>query len=167
MILDGLHDNVWQMTTSLPSTVKQPFQLMDRLWMYQQLLPFYFSIDVYKPGANPDPSNSPTYSANNVNYFLKDQNGYISASQFSGTTLYSDLFTTIGVTEEDFFAGHGGWSSIPRQVFKRPEQSSLSASGDLESKKTSLHPQITRIHLRNLWMLPFGKRPRVCYIESQ
>ena len=130
MILDGLHDNVWQMTTSLPSTVKQPFQLMDRLWMYQQLLPFYFSIDVYKPGANPDSSNSPTYSANNVNYFLKDQNGYISASQFSGTTLYSDLFTTIGVTEVDFFAGHGGWSSIPRQVFKQPEQTALSASGD-------------------------------------
>jgi hypothetical protein len=111
-ILDGLHDNVWLLDTSLPATIKQPFQLVDRLWMYQFLLPFYVSIDIVEPGVFYPAT--PTYLLNNVGYFLKDQSGNISPSQFQGTNIYTDLFTNIGVSEEDFFVGNGGWSNIKR-----------------------------------------------------
>jgi hypothetical protein len=125
-ILDKLHDNEWKMKTSLPSTMKQPFQSVDRVWMYQQLLPFYFSIEVYQVGGNNLPNPNPTYAPPNTGllYFLKDQNGYISASQFGGTTLFADLFTTLAVTENDFFAGNGGWSSIQRTYFLQSQNNS-------------------------------------------
>lgn len=130
-ILDKLHDNEWKMKTSLPSTMRQPFQSVDRLWMYQQLLPFYFSIEIYQPGANL-PNSSPTYTppVPTLYYYLKDQNGYITASQFAGTTLYTDLFTTLSVTENDFFVGNGGWSAIPRSVFGQSQDNSGPDGGE-------------------------------------
>jgi hypothetical protein len=130
-ILDKLHDNEWKMKTSLPSTMRQPFQSVDRLWMYQQLLPFYFSIEVYAPGAQL-PNSNPTYTPQpaRVLYFLKDQNGYITASQFGGTTLFTDLFTTLAVTENDFFAGNGGWSSIQRTYFLESQDTSGPDGGE-------------------------------------
>lgn len=93
--------------------MQPPFQVVDRLWMYQQLIPLYLSIEIYEPGSSL-PSSGATYTLNNVGYVLKSGAGNISASQFNGTLLYTDLFTTLSVTEEDFFVGNGGWSSIQR-----------------------------------------------------
>lgn len=112
-ILSGLYANEWQVDSALPSTMQPPFQVVDRLWMYQQLIPIYLSIEIYEPGSSL-PSSGATYTLNNVGYVLKSAAGNISASQFSGTTLYTDLFTTLHVTEEDFFVGNGGWSAIQR-----------------------------------------------------
>jgi hypothetical protein len=114
-ILNGLHDNVWLLDTSLPSTIKEPFQTVDRLGMYQLLMPISFSITAFGPGSNP-PEQGATYTLGNINYCLKGDN-YISASEFQGTTLYTDLFKTIGVTEQDFFLGNGAWADIPRTTY--------------------------------------------------
>jgi hypothetical protein len=107
-ICNGLSGSQWDVPTSLPSTLEGPFQAMDRLWMYQQLVPSFLSINMMLPGQIPF---EPLYLANNVAYYL---NASLTPAQFQTSSFYQDLFQTLGVSLEDFFVGIGGWAAIPR-----------------------------------------------------
>jgi len=107
-ICNGLSDSQWDVPTSLPSTLQAPFQAMDRLWMYQQLVPSFLSINMTLPGQLPF---EPLYVANNVAYYLSAS---LTPAQFQTSSFYQDLFQTLGVSLEDFFVGIGGWAAIPR-----------------------------------------------------
>lgn len=107
-ICDGLSSNEWQIPTSLPSALQLPFQEMDRLWMYQQIVPGCLTIQVEVGG---DPSDA-LYSSNGVAYNF---NVPLTQAEFQASAFYGDLFTTLGVSEEDFFAGNGAWAVIPRE----------------------------------------------------
>ncbi len=110
-ICGGLREGEWATSAAIPSTFPGAFQPIDRLWMYQQLMPFSFYLTVRVP-TGPD-MHPLTYNLNGVYYTLYG-NGFISQSQFEATTLYHDLFVTIGVSLEDFLVGNGGWAAIPR-----------------------------------------------------
>ena len=114
-ILSGLAANEWQFVSAFPTSMEQPFKTVDQVWMYQQLVPFYFSIQVYGPGTRL-PSSGATYTLNNIGYVLQNQSGPFSASQFQATELYRILISTLGVNQKDFFLGNGGWAVIPRQI---------------------------------------------------
>ena len=43
---------------------------------------------------------------------------YFTVSQFKALTLYTDLFTTLNVSQLAFFLGAGPWANIPRFVSK-------------------------------------------------
>jgi hypothetical protein len=114
-ICAGLLGTEWQISSALPATVP-PLTAMDRLLMYQHLMPFFFNI-IYGPMVEPWPLKSPAvlYKApDGTQYGMQDSFDSLALSQFTSSNLYSDLFTTIGVSEEDFFVGNGGWSLIKR-----------------------------------------------------
>jgi hypothetical protein len=116
-ICNGLHENEWKMDVSLAKKAYDPFTTMDRVWMYQQLIPAYFSIETFNPNwkpGEPVPPPPAYVSPTNVYYALITDDWAFSESGFQATTLYQDLFQTLGVSEEDFFVGNGGWVNIPR-----------------------------------------------------
>jgi hypothetical protein len=112
----GLLGNEWQMLDSLPDTI-EPFSAKDRLLMYQQLMPFYFSISYGQTPLPPPLVPPPTlFAANGTSYALK-ASSYFTPAEFQDLDLYTDLFITLGVSQEDFFLGVGGWSNIPRTEY--------------------------------------------------
>lgn len=111
-IVDGLHDNEWDIDTSLPNDAHGPFTTMDRISMYQKVMPYYFTIVWFWPNVHAPIKQPPIlWMDNGECYGLKAQK-YLAESDFQD--LYNDLFTTLGVSLEDFFLGNGGWSAIPR-----------------------------------------------------
>ncbi len=108
-ILIGLSQNEWALSVSLLNTAKAPFSAMDHVWMYQLLMPFFFSIQVWST----EPDVPPLYTLYSYSYYLSASGG-ISVAQFQTSDLYKDLFTTIGVPIENFFLGVGDWTAIPR-----------------------------------------------------
>ena len=114
-ICAGLLGTEWMISSALPASIP-PLTAMDRLLMYQHLMPFFFNI-MYGPMVAPWPLKSPAvlYTApDGTHYGMQDSFDSLSLSQFTSSNLYSDLFTTIGVSEEDFFVGNGDWSNIKR-----------------------------------------------------
>jgi hypothetical protein len=114
-ICAGLIGNDWQIQDALPATLPA-LTGMDRMLMYQHLMPCYFNIP-YGPMVAPPPIPSPAvlYTApDGTPYGLQNSFNSVSKSDFLNSDLYLDLFTTIGVSEEDFFVGNGGWSLINR-----------------------------------------------------
>lgn len=107
-ICNGLSSNEWEIPTSLPSSMQQPFQEMDRLWMYQQIVPACLTIQV-EMGGN---SGNALYSANGFAYNF---NVPLTQAQFKASAFYKDLFSIPGVKEKDFFNGLGAWAAIPRE----------------------------------------------------
>lgn len=104
-LCDGLSSNEWAIPTSLPSAMQQPFQEMDRLWMYQQIVPACLTIEVGS-------SNGALYSSNGTAYNF---NVPLTQAEFKASAFYNDLFNTLEVSEQDFFAGNGAWTAIPRE----------------------------------------------------
>lgn len=114
-ICAGLIGSEWAIHASFPATVP-PLTATDRMLMYQQLMPFYFTI-VY--GTRLDANQIPvlyTTSAGIQQALRHGFDSYVSLSDFKNSDLYTDLFTTAGVSLEDFFVGNGGWALIPRTL---------------------------------------------------
>lgn len=109
-ICDGLSSSEWAIPTSLPSALQRPFQEMDRLWMYQQLVPGCLTIVMMLPGRIPI---DPLYFSNGVAYYF---NVALTRDDFKASAFYKDLFSTLRVSKEDFFAGIGAWAAIPREI---------------------------------------------------
>ncbi|HEU4712683.1 MAG TPA: hypothetical protein VFS76_14015 [Pyrinomonadaceae bacterium] len=115
-IFGGLSDSTWDIKTSLASKVQKPFSAVDRLWMYQQLLPCYLQIRVVTPHAGimpppvvyTDPGTGNTYSIGTGGL------DYFTSSSLSASLLGQDLFTTLNVSLADFCLGIGPWANIPR-----------------------------------------------------
>jgi hypothetical protein len=107
-ICNGLSSNEWEIPTSLPSAMQEPFQEIDRLWMYQQIVPNCLSIQVEMGGS----SNGALYSNNGFAYNF---NVPLSKAEFQASAFYKDLFSIPGVSEKDFFNGLGAWAAIPRE----------------------------------------------------
>lgn len=111
-IANGLHESEWEIDTSLPSKAQLPFSNMDRLSMYQNLIPYYFHIYVANYPNRPAPGYA-LLILSNLYYSMNGQGG-ISESSFTGSPLYPDLFTTLKVSVDDFLLGNGPWAMIPR-----------------------------------------------------
>lgn len=115
-IFNELSDGTWDIKTSLEDKVSTPFSAMDRLWMYQQLLPCYFQIRIVTPHAGimpppvvyTDPVTGNTYSIGTGG------TDYFTASSLATSLLGKDLFVTLDVSLADFCLGVGPWANIPR-----------------------------------------------------
>jgi hypothetical protein len=110
-ILNGLSQTVWKTRVDLPDSSKARFQAMDRVWLYQSLLPFYCSIAINAAGRYAPP---PVFALNGNYYAICVGGRWLDPSDFTGSDLYADLFTTLGVSQADFFTGLGNWAAIPR-----------------------------------------------------
>jgi hypothetical protein len=112
-ILNGLSQGAWApQVLTLSSSAEQLFHLMDREWLYQSLMPFYFTVveNVVTNWSTPW-----VFSLNGIFYSLRAGNNWIKESQITAPGgLFEDLFTTIGVSQADFFTGLGNWAAIPR-----------------------------------------------------
>lgn len=112
-IVDGLHETEWKIDSDLASKAEGPFMKLDRLWMYQQMMPFYFMIQVIEPQGALKP---PPYVPGTLD--LLDTSGNLVWS-FPSSALSADLFTTLGVSIVDFYERVGGWANIPPKIFYR------------------------------------------------
>lgn len=115
-----LSQSSWQVASTVTTQVQDQFRVVDRRSMYQQLMPFYFSIAIVNPLTYlPPPSEAPPvlFTLGDNKYSLKAED-YVSVADFNSpnVALYVDLFTTLGVSQEDFFVGNGGWGAIKRTV---------------------------------------------------
>ncbi len=86
---------------------------LDRLWMYETLMPAVFQVWRVQASVPFGPAeNNVIFTANGYRYGLRTADGgvFISPAQFQ--SLADDLFTTLGVSNSDFFLRVGPWQAF-------------------------------------------------------
>lgn len=116
-ICHGLHETEWKIHASLATDASTPFTTMNKIWMYQQLMPLYFNIPIFSLGASGQ-SDFALYQQGNYGWAFGSGSKYFTQAQFKILTLYTDLFTTLNVSQPAFFLGAGPWANIPRFIAK-------------------------------------------------
>jgi hypothetical protein len=114
-ICAGLVGNQWAIMSQFPETLPV-FSTKNRIALYEQLIPLTFSIAYGSLLLSVWPLQPPPVLFTlGTNYALRaGSSHYLTPAQFTGSDLYDDLFTTLGVSEADFFVGNGPWSAIDR-----------------------------------------------------
>jgi len=116
-VCHGLHESEWKIHTSLGATASGPFTTMNRIWLYQQLMPLYFNIPIFSLGASGQ-SEFALYQQGNYGWALGAGSNYLTKSQFTVSLLNKDLFVALNVSQSAFFLGTGPWANIPRFLAK-------------------------------------------------